>query len=114
MRIRRLLFKKVPSETHCCQFCGEFFHEGFQVVHNFYPILKETVKNVRFIVKKDFFKVLSMGEFLKKNILALSVKVFDEVLEQVYPFLDFNFVHFNLILGNNKNSIKYKKCYHFI
>jgi len=32
------------------------------------------------------------------------MKVFDEVLEQVNPLLDFNFIHFNEILQNKANN----------
>lgn len=33
-----------------------------------------------------------------KNVLALGVKIFDEVLHQVDPLPDFDFIHFDEIL----------------
>lgn len=39
-----------------------------------------------------------------KNVLALGVKIFDEVLHQVDPLPDFDFIHFDEILKRDENG----------
>ena len=36
------------------------------------------------------------------NILTLGVEVFDEVLEKVHSLLDFDFIHFQKVLGKER------------
>lgn len=74
---------------------GQLLDGRLQVVHRFQAVLKETEEEV---FQQMTTNVNRRGLVRFEVLLALSMEVLDEVLQQVHAFLDFDLIDFEEIL----------------
>lgn len=90
--------------SHSVEIRSQFFNGRFQVVNSFQAILEETEQKQRRLewwkdrlLKKNWLQQLLMYQSSLEQdllLLALCVEVFDEVLQQINAFLDFDLIDF--------------------